>query len=448
MVGSESLQQRKLLRLLDRSGSGSLSTLVQSACPAAIRLGGAFLQLLATILIARGLGAKESGVYFFWTAAMMEAGQVATFGLDRLALQRVPRMEEKEDGVRRFLAPLRTTTLLLSLVGAVLLCLYALFFQQEGDWPTWWYVLPFLAATGITLGMVNSEALTGLGRPVAAILFRHTLPVLTVLTVVLIAGDQLSKEIALAAYAAGFFLFGFGALYAPGLRSQGRKLEIPDLPTFRTHLSLGFPIFLASLFAALSFLIPLSVLEQTRSPEEIALLTTAFRIFVLVDVLARAVHSIQMPGLSRTAEGGNGADIWRIYRSALVRGMMLLAFPVLGLILLARFAMMIFGPEFADGAPLLQVLLGFGLFSLALGPAHQLLLMIGHTGRMALFSFVLFSFTGVLAFLVIPSHGGMGAAVVIGLGLALEKGLLLGYSIRAVRRNQREEETGEGESDG
>ncbi|MEM6279491.1 MAG: lipopolysaccharide biosynthesis protein, partial [Verrucomicrobiota bacterium] len=407
-----------------------------SALPAGLRLAGAFLQLLSTILIARTLGVAESGMYFFWAAAMLEIGQVATYGLDRLALQQVPRLQSKNDELRNFLAPLRAFVLLLGLLLAMGLCGYSLFFQPEAERSGWWYLLPFLCVGGVTMSMVNSEAMAGLGRPVLAIVCRHTILNVLLISAVFLLGDHLTADLAIAAYALAFFVSGFSAFGFRGLREHGAPFQLPSSSQVRYFWREGSPLFVGSVFATMGFLIPLTVLERTHSSNEIALVTTAFRIFVLVDVLARAIHSLVMPQLSRAAHHRRSGELYEIYRSAVFKGIAILGMPILGMFVLATPVMNLFGEGFGEGAPLFRIFLIFALLSLVLGPAQQLLLMVGHTKRMAGFSLVYCLIAGLLSILLVPSFGPIAFVYAICGGLLIEKLLVLSYSAKTIRRKE------------
>ncbi|MDF1826289.1 MAG: lipopolysaccharide biosynthesis protein [Verrucomicrobiales bacterium] len=404
-----------------------------SAFPAGLRLAGAFLQLLSTILITRTLGVEDSGMYFFWIAVMLEIGQVATFGLDRLALQQVPRIDQTEGRLIRFLAPLRASALALALVLSSALCAYALFVQVDADRSPFWYLIPFICVSGVVMSMINSETLAGLGRPVLAIVCRHTVLNLVLIISILSFGDRLTTDLALTAYAVAFFVSGFGAFLIPVFRGMGRPLSLPDAFQFREHLKQGSPLFIGSLFASLSFIVPLAVLERSHASEQIALVTTGFRLFVLIDVLVKAVHSLVMPEMSRAAHVVDGSLLGRIYRTAILKGLMVLGIPVLVLLTFAEPVMEIFGEGFGEGAIFLRVFMGFAFVSLLLGPTHQLLLMVGHTRRMAFYSFLHFLFTGTLSVLLVPPFGAVAFVYVIGFGIIMEKILLLKFSISSMR---------------
>ncbi|MEX2580999.1 MAG: lipopolysaccharide biosynthesis protein [Verrucomicrobiales bacterium] len=407
-----------------------------SAWPPGLRLGGAFVQLLTTVLIARSLGAEAAGIYFFWAAAMMEAGQTATFGLDRLALRQVPRLQDVSASVGEFLASVRTAALLLSLVLAGGLCAYSFWVQTDVPRPAWWYLLPPVAVLGVAFTMINGEAMAGMGRPVLAIVYRHTIAVVALLLMIALLAGRLTADLALVAYTIAFALSGLGALAGPGLRDLRPKVNVPELAELKQLLGQGFPIFLSGLFAGLAMLIPLALLERTHPGDEVSYLTTALRIFVLFDVLAKAVHSLAMPQLSRAAVVWDLPRLRSIYGSVAMKGLGILGLPALLVLVLSTSVMEVFGADFSGGSQALRILMVFGLLSLLLGPAHQVLLMVGRTRRMAFFSLIHFVITTVLAFLVVPRFGAAGLAAVLGFGIILEKVLYLGFALRVAKHGR------------
>ncbi|MEM9283438.1 MAG: lipopolysaccharide biosynthesis protein, partial [Verrucomicrobiota bacterium] len=352
----------------------SLPGLFASALPAGLRFGGAFLQLLVTVLIARFLGVKEAGIYFFWVALFSEAGQIATFGLDRLAVQQLPRLERTAESISEFLAPLRVTALTIAAGLALVLCFYAVLSGGPEARPTWWFPMVFLAVAGVTMCFINAESMTGLSHPVLAILYKHTVPTVFILVTLALTGPRLTADIAMLAYAAAFFLVGFGAMLGPGFRGLGEVLRVPTKQQWKDFLRLGSPIFLNTLFCSLSFVIPLAVLEWTRTSDEVALLTTSFRIILLFGVLATAIYSLQMPDLSRAAHARDVPEVFRIFRSAAWRGVLILGVPLIISFVFASPVMAIFGEGFEAGAVGLQIMMAFGFGALFLGPALQLLL--------------------------------------------------------------------------
>lgn len=410
-----------------------LSELLTSAWPVGLRLGGAFLQLLVTILIGRTLGAEAAGVYFFWAALILETGQVSTFGLDRITVQSLPRFNEGTKEKARFLGAIRTTTLLLSLLLSAGVVAYAAV-SPSSEISGWLFLMIPCGVVGVTMCMINQEAAVGLGHPVLAVLYRHTLPTFLIFVGVIVLGEFFTPMGGLAIYSFAFFFTGIAAFFGPGLIRVRPALYWGGFRKVRSHLVQGAPIFFASVCAAIAFMVPLGVLEGNHPTAQVAWVTTAFRIFVLADVLVRAVYSVVLPDLSRATEKLDLRIVLGIYRSTVIKGSIIVGLPVLSLILFAPWIMSMFGEGFEEGAPVLQILLGTGVVLILMGPAHQLLLMLGRTSSLAVLSGIFMVTVVALGLLFVPMYGAIAFAMAFAVGLVLEKFLCLVRALRVAKR--------------
>ncbi|NRB74055.1 MAG: lipopolysaccharide biosynthesis protein, partial [Verrucomicrobiales bacterium] len=396
---------------------------------------GSFMQLLVTVLIARLLGVEAAGIYFFWTALMLETGQSAAFGLDKLAVRELPRVESKgKAAITAFLAPLRSTGLMIAWIGALGLFVYSeLSGSKVMDGVGWWLILT-ASVSGVTLSMINSEAMTGLGKPVMAVIYRHTLPTTILLLSVLVCWTRLTPEAAVMSYSLAFAVAGFGALIGPGFRGLGVPLKIPTVTEIKGNMKEGFPIFLNTVFGSASFLVPLLILERTHSSEEISLLTTGMRIFVLFGVLGNAIYSLQMPGLSRAAHKNDRTELFRLYRLSMFRALMILGLPCIGVLVMAPLVMSMFGEGFERGADGLRVFMVFAMMILMIGPSVQLILMVGKMKEMAFVGIAHCLVASVAAVFVVPRFGALGFACVMGACVILEHLVYLILSCYDVKR--------------
>ena len=406
-------------------GGAARAKWMRCAAPPALRLVGALLQFCATVLIARVLGDGRSGEFFFWSAVLMSFGQVATFGMDKVALQQVPRLDGDTRALASFLAAVRGMALILALAIGIVLAGYALVAQSDAGRPGAWYLLLPAGVAGVALCRINGEAMKGMGRPILAVLYRHLGATSIYLFMLLVVGTQLNPELALICFAAGFCVAGFVAPIAPGFAGLSPRVRLPNREDFRTKLLLGLPICTGAVLTAFNFIIPLSILERWHHSADVAYLTTSYRLFMLFEVLALAVYAIAMPKLSRLAHATDWREASRTYRESIFQGLVLLAPPVVVAIAAAEPLMSLFGESFVKAAPVLRTLLAFRLVTLCLGPAEDLTLMTGRTGKLATFALAKLLLTLALAPFVVPAYGALGMAVVIGLGALLQKVLCL-----------------------
>ena len=100
-----------------------------------------------------------------------------------------------------------------------------------------------------------------------------------------------------------------------------------------------------------------------------------------------------------------------LYRSAVLKGGILIGAPVLVLIFFSPQIMEMFGEGFGEGASVLRTLLAFGLLLILIGPAHQLLLMVGKTRSMAVISGVSCTLIAAAGLLIVPAHGAFAFSI-------------------------------------
>lgn len=417
---------RQVLKFADLSWVKSLSV-------PGFRMAAAFLQFLATVWIARTLGEERAGDFFFWSAILMSFGHVATFGLDGLALQQVPRLDRDRAAHAHFLGIIRVIAISVSVLVGILLVGYAMLAQKEISRSLLWYCMIPIGVGGMAMCRINGESMKGGGYPLLAILYRQFVAGLLFLIAIVVFGKNLTAENALICYSVAFFVIGFLAPFGPGFAKLGGQFQIPVLKEVAEKLRAGLPIFSSTVFMAFTYVIPLAVLERTYPAESVSFLTTAYRLFMLFDLMAAAIHSIAMPKLSRSAHAKDWKLTTEIYRGSIANGLKVLGVPLLLVIIFATLVMSLFGPGFTAGAPILQTFLAFTVVSLVLGPANELVLMMGHTRRMAMFSLTRTIVTVLLSFVLIPVFGPMGMAFSVGVGLLLQKGFCLGHFFRKSR---------------
>jgi len=408
--------------------------------PSAVRLGGAALQFLSTVIVARALGDGPGALFFFWSAVLMTAAPIATFGLEQIALRHVPRLHRDDPAaVARYIGGLRAISLLVSCLLGLGLVAYAVFAQAGPDeFHAWHLVLPF-ALAGIALTQINGESLKGLSRPVMGTVYGHLLPVSLFCLLVALFAQRLDSPGVLSLYAASYLVAALAARFAPAAEYRGHFLARPGRAALNLLLRDGALVCCASLFGALGFIVPLAILEWTHPPAEVSHVTTAFRISILFLVLAAAIHSVFAPSLSRNAELPRPCGpVLRVYGKSVLIALATLGLPLAFGIAFPEMVMSVFGADFVQGAEVLRLLLLVQLASLLLGPVPHLVLMTGHTAFLARLGAVKFALAAGLSLLLVPRLGGSGMVIAMGIAFIGEEIVGLGYvvaKLRSLNRN-------------
>lgn len=414
------MSNKKFIDSIIKSQNFINSELIRVACVPALRLAAAFVQFFATVLIAKVLGSSKAGEFFFWMAMIVALSRVSAFGFDKLSLQKVPRLNS-ERAVAEFLAPLRTLVLFFSLVIGLGLVSYAVHIHGDDSRSSYWYLLLPLSLSGIALCRINGEAMKGLSHPKTGIMYRQFIAGGMFLTGLLILNENLTPESSMICFASAFAVVGFLAPFGPKFSRFSPQYAIPAVEPLIANLKDALPIFLSSLCAALTYLIPLAILERIHHSDQVAFLTTAYRLFLIFDLLAMSIHSVIMPRLSRAGEAEDWQKLAGLYRQTIKNGILILVIPLLFSIAAPDLIMSMFGEDFRDAAPVLRVFFLFTAVSLLMGPASELVLMMGHNSMMATFSLVRLITAVVLSFILIPYFGAIGMAFAIGCGILLQK---------------------------
>tara|TARA_R110002096_G_scaffold310126_8_gene504714 strand:- start:833 stop:2173 length:1341 start_codon:yes stop_codon:yes gene_type:complete len=392
--------------------------------PPGLRLLGACVQFLSTVMIARQLGDQNSADFFFWAAVLTTFAPVATYGMEHLVLRAVPRLKESDSSqkLERYLSSVRSFTLGLSALIGVLLFSYAIFRNggEAGGFQFWQLLIP-VALGAMALLLISGEALKGLSHPVAGIFFSHFVPVTLFCGLIALNIDRLSSPFLIAIYSAAYVFALFIIRFSPSKTMRSNQFSIPDCSQLKTTFAEGFSVFSVNMLGALCYIIPLMILDFSREASEVAYVTTSFRISILFAILATAIHGVYAPSLSRAAEKrGNRREIWRVYRKTTLMTLLTLIVPFGVGIAFPDFVMSVFGEAFRSGSETLRLLLIGGMISLCLGPTLQLLLMTGNTKLLARLGVVKLILVSVLSLVLIPQFGGIGMVSSMAVVMILE----------------------------
>ncbi len=412
--------------ILERIGIPKmLIGLIRVLTPPGVRLSGAGIQFLSTVMIARQLGDASSAGFFFWSAVLTSFAPVATFGLEHLVLRTVPRLHDSgsREKVENYLSSIRTFTLILSAAIGIALFVYAIFRNEaEGAGFHFWHLLLPVALCAMAIVLINGEALKGLSRPVAGVFFGHFVPVSLFCLLIAINFERLTAPFLICIYTAAYVLAIVFTRFGPSKSMRARLFTVPTREQTKTNLNEGFPVFATNALGALCYIVPLMVLDFARPAAEVAYVTTSFRISILCAILAAAIHGVFAPQLSRAAAiPGNAKGVWKVYRRTTFMTLLALAIPYGIGIAFPDWVMSIFGQEFRAGASTLRFLLISGLVTLGLGPMLQLLLMTGNTVILARLGVVKLVLVSVLSAALIPKFGGNGMVIAMAVAFLLEE---------------------------
>lgn len=390
------------------------------------------LVFLATVLLARLLGAEGYGIYAYAYALVTLVARPVQLGLAELMMRETARgmAEGRPDlvrGVWQWMG--RVVVLLLGvlvlLVGPVLVIWQGGLASISGRTMAW--ALVVLLFFG--LGSLPGAALRGLGRVVQGLIPEYVvgpgLLLMLVGGVALVAQDVLSPVVAMALHA-GALLVALGVglwLWWRRVPEVVRRVQ-PSVET-RGWLTSGLVFGLMSSFGVVNSQAGTVLLGMFAEPEAVGVFRVALQVAALASFALQAVNLVVAP---RFAELYTRGEMAKLERLAVGSARAVFAFNVVltvGFVGSGRFFFeQVFGKEFAAAyGPLLVLLVG-QMVNSAVGSVGYLLSMTGHERETAQGMAVAAVVNVVLGLALIPWWGIYGAAIATTVAVVIWNGIL------------------------
>ncbi|MGH6767701.1 MAG: lipopolysaccharide biosynthesis protein [Xanthobacteraceae bacterium] len=391
-----------------------------------IRVAAAVLAYISNLLFARWMGSFEFGIFVYvWTWVLL-IGQALDLGLATAAQRFVPEYRERGslDLLRGFISRSRWIAVGVAIVVGVL-C--AGIVRLLDPWLDDFTVIPLYIAciafpayalANVQDGISRSYDWVGLGI-VPTYIVRQLL-----LTVAMagayLAGLPVDAVTAMILSAAAIWLPALGQMVVLNRRLSSRIEAGPKANDVKVWIGTALPILMAESFYLLLTHTDLLVLQQFRSPEDVAVYyaaakTLALVAFIYFSIAATTAHRVSAYHTAGDREGLaiflRQAIRWTFWPS-LAATILLLA---LGKPLLA-----LFGPQFTEGYHLMFILAAGLIARAAIGPMERFLNVIGQQRPCALVYGGAFTLNLILCFLLIPHFGAVGAAIAISSALIAE----------------------------
>jgi len=381
------------------------------------RLAGALCAYVLQVVLARSIGGAELGNYvraFSWCVVL---ANLSLLGLDSAAIRFVGMgMATGDQGrIGGFIRRSRQIVLVVSLlIVSLAASLVVLLGDHVSD------SRPLL----IAILCVPLLALIRLNVRITQAFSWFTLSVLpnTVLRPgLLLAAVLAGWKFQLISSATGIMLlqlcvmlliaFGQNAVLSFRITDQiGQSLPVYES---RRWLRTALPLLLTSTFTLFYAELNIIVLGAVLPAEELAVFSVAYRTALLILFALVAVDGVTMPAASRLHTEKNSPELRREIARATRLKFWLSLTAMLGLAVLGKPVLSIFGPEFTSGYRVLIILAAAQVARAAIGPAGELLSVTGHQDRCVVISAASLIVTVVFHLAFASSWGIEGAAITI-----------------------------------
>jgi O-antigen/teichoic acid export membrane protein len=394
-----------------------------------IRVVSAVIAFVSQVFLARWMGSFEYGIFVLVWTTMIIVGNLACLGFHTSVIRFIPEYREKGmlAELRGILLTSRLFVLaastLIALIGALGVFYFAAALES-------YYVAPFILGM-ICLPMIAlSDLLQGISRAhawaLAALSPTYIVrPVLIMvfMALALISGYQPRAETAVFATIAATYATTLWQLASVTGRIDARMPSGDRTVLFGTWFAVSLPIFLVESFFFLLTNADVLMVGAYMRPDDVAIYFATVKTLALVHFVYFSVKTGVAQRYAAYTHGDRGrlADFARETVSWTFWPSLLMAFIVLAL---GKPMLMLFGPEFDQGFPLLFLLI-FGVVArAAVGPCESLLTMSGNQNICAVVYALTLALNVALSMLLIPWLGLWGAATATALSMIFEAGAL------------------------
>jgi O-antigen/teichoic acid export membrane protein len=390
-----------------------------------VRIVSAVIAFVSQVLLARWLGGFEYGIFVLVWTTMVIAGNLSCLGFHTSVIRFIPEYREKGmlPELRGVMLSSRLFVLCFSTAIAAIGAAGVWFFAPDIDH---YYVVPFLLGV-ICLPMIAlSDMLQGIARANSWVLsaltptyFTRPVLVLVFMGAALAAGYHPCAETAIIAAILATYATTIIQLVRVTNRADDRVPPGPRRFLFRFWFAVSLPIFLVESFFFLLTNADVLMVGVFMPPDDVAVYFATVKTLALVHFVYFAVKAgvaqryatITHTDRTMLAEFARETVSWTFWPS-LAMALVVLA--------LGKPMLMLFGPGFDAGYPLLFLLV-FGVVArAAVGPAESVLTMSGNQNICAAVYALTLVFNVTLSVLLIPALGLWGAAIATAAAMLFE----------------------------
>ena len=395
-----------------------------------IRVLSAALAYFAQILLARWMGGSDYGVYVYvWTWVLL-LGSMMDFGISASAQKIIPEYRTRGEHalLRGFLSGSRWMTFAVSSIVSLLL---AGVVKGLSPWIEANTIVPLYIGCLTLPAFVVANTQDGIARShdwvrlalTPQFIVRQSLLIGFIAGAVAL-GVRVNAEQAMNFSAVAVWIAMIGQMILLNRKLAKAVAPGPRAYDFSRWLKISLPILMVEGFFVLLTYVDVIVLQHFRPSEEVGIYHAVIKTLALVSFIHYAMSATTAHRFTEYHVAGDRerlsayiahATKWTFWPSLAA---------TIGLLLIGKPLLWLFGPQFMSGYPVMFVL-AIGLIARsAIGPVERLLNMLGHQNVCALAYGLAFLLNLALCILLVPKFGLYGAAASTSIALVAESIIL------------------------
>ncbi len=419
----------KLLFAPDERGEAGRMSLIAFV----IRIVSAAIAFVSQVFLARWMGSFEYGIFVLVWVTMVIAGNVSCLGFHTSVIRFIP--EYREKGMMAELRGILLASRLFVLVASSLIAACgALGVWLLAPYIETYYVVPFVLGF-ICLPMIAfSDVLQGLARANSWALFAlsptylvRPVLILVFMAAALLAGYPADAETAILVAICATYVTTLVQFFSVTTRIDRKLPKGPRKMHFGLWFAVSMPIFLVESFFFLLTNADVLMVGFYMKPDDVAVYFATVKALALVHFVYFAVKA----GVAQRYAAythGETEKLAAFARETVAWTFWPSLFMALVVLALGKPMLMLFGPGFDAGFPLLFLLVVGVVARAAVGPCESLLTMSGNQNICALVYALTLAVNVALSIALIPLFGLWGAAIGTA-GAMLFEALALSFTV-------------------
>jgi O-antigen/teichoic acid export membrane protein len=401
-----------------------------------VRVISAAVAFISQVLLARWMGAAEFGIYVYVWTWVLVIGGIADIGLAQAAQRFVP--EYRDTGLMGLLRGYIGRSRRIAFFNGTLLCVFGVAVVTLAEpWLSNGTAVPLLLAALCLPTMALTNVQDGIARSwnwtqLALVPPYIVRPVLMLVLMVAfhLGGLPSTATTAMIAAVVATWLTALAQLLLLERRLKDTVEPGPSEHRARGWLATSAPIMMVEACLLLLTYVDVLVLKHFAGATDVAMYYAATKTLALVAFVAFAVAAASAHRFAALHVAGDSAALqlyvtratrWTFWPSLLASAVILA---------LGKPFLWLFGPDFLVAYPVMFVAVLGLLARASVGPVDRLLTMLGEQRACAAVYFGAFLVNLVLAILLVPRFGMMGAAMSTATALVLES-LALAFIARS-----------------